>query len=95
MRVSWREQGTRLARGKALDDAPTLRGIRKLRMTVRKEIGVEDEMWIVLDGHENVHLTPETYDKPTLKRIYRQIGMSNSMSKEDASQIAMANISLK
>lgn len=42
-------------------------------LTLWKEMGVEDELWIALAGHENVDLTRETYDKPTLRRIHRQL----------------------
>ena len=95
VRMGWRERGTRLARGKAVADAPTLYGIRKVRITVWKEIGVEDEVWIALAGHENVDLTRETYDKPTLKRMYRQVSMSNSMSMESDGQVVTADLSSK
>ena len=72
-RMGWREPRTKFQRGKADEDAPTLYGIRKVRITLWKEMGVEDEVWIALAGHENVDLTRETYDKPTLRRIHRQL----------------------
>lgn len=72
VRMGWRTARTNKQRGKAGDDVPTLYGIRKVRITLWKEMGVEDEVWIALAGHENVDLTREIYDKPTLRRIHRQ-----------------------
>ena len=73
VRMGWRSRRTNKERGKADEDAPTLYGLRKVRITLWKEMGVEDEVWIALAGHENVDLTRETYDKPTLRRIHRQL----------------------
>lgn len=73
VRMGWRAARTNKQRGKADEDAPTLYGIRKVRITLWKEMGVEDEVWIALAGHENVDLTRETYDRPTLRRIHRQL----------------------
>lgn len=74
-REGTRPKRTRLKRKAPDKNLPTIYALRKARITEWKEIGVSDEVWIALAGHEDAELTRRIYDKPTMKRIARQLGL--------------------
>lgn len=77
-RLGWRPKRTRKKRGKPDAKLPTLYAIRKARITEWGDMGLSEEVWAALAGHEDADLTRKVYDKPTLRRIAKQFGLSET-----------------
>lgn len=83
--LGWRPQrGKRGARVQPDQPLPTLYQIRKARIAAWKDLGVSDEVWAELAGHEDVRLTRAVYDRVSRTRIAGQLGLSlsNSLSEK-------------
>ncbi len=73
--AGWRPKGTRLKREAPETPLPKLYALRKARITAWGDMGLTDEVWAKLAGHEDATLTKKVYDRVSTERIAKQLGL--------------------
>lgn len=81
IRLGWRPKRTKKSRPLPESKLPTIYAIRGARITLWRDMGVTDEVWAALAGHEDVEVTREKYDRVSIQRIASQLGLSHALSK--------------